>query len=209
MIAASKDALAHGNFLLPLTRGYVAIIDRADLDKQWSCQFRDGHWWRGYIADMSWCSLLRKYTTYARSSAFVANRHREILLHRILLNATTGLVGDHIDGNGLDNRQSNIRLVTYSQNSLHRVHGGPYVYGGPYAYTGNGGVAVRRRRRKVNDYLKCGDIKSWFATREQRFYAHAFDGTKWRFAGYAKTKEAVEQMAAEFARLNFPQGGVS
>lgn len=41
---------------------------------------------------------------------------RSIKMHRMLLNATDGFDVDHINGNGLDNRRCNIRVVTRSQN---------------------------------------------------------------------------------------------
>lgn len=42
------------------------------------------------------------------------------LLHRVILNAPDGLDVDHINGNGLDNRECNLRLATRSQNCQNR-----------------------------------------------------------------------------------------
>ena len=52
---------------------------------------------------------------------YYAQRLKSVLMHRILLTPTAGLVVDHINGNGLDNRKSNLRAVTVAKNSQNRV----------------------------------------------------------------------------------------
>ena len=48
--------------------------------------------------------------------------HKRIHLHRLLTNCPEKLVVDHINGNGLDNRKSNLRIVTQRQNTCNRTH---------------------------------------------------------------------------------------
>src|SRR4051812_25890520 len=41
-------------------------------------------------------------------------------MHRFIMNAEKGQIVDHINGNKLDNRKSNLRFVTASQNAQNR-----------------------------------------------------------------------------------------
>lgn len=81
---------------VPLTRGYEAVIDAADV------HLVDGRYWH---------ALVRKHTVYARCGVFI---------HRTIMGAPLGMEVDHINGDGLDNRRSNLRLATHAQNTRNR-----------------------------------------------------------------------------------------
>lgn len=89
---------------VPLTRGYEAVIDAADVP------FVDGR---------NWCAIPNRKTVYA-VRAEVGRRGRHIHMHRTLLGFPSGFLIDHINGNGLDNRRSNLRLATPAQNQFNR-----------------------------------------------------------------------------------------
>lgn len=90
---------------LPLTSGLHTIIDADDYIK--------------LPLDSSWCTFTGGYV---RSNVYG-------ILHRIIIEVPCGLQVDHINGNKLDNRKSNLRIVNSKQNIRNR----PASYGtSPY-----------------------------------------------------------------------------
>lgn len=55
---------------------------------------------------------------FAARFALVEGKKRMIYLHRLLLNAPPHLQVDHVNGDTLDNRRQNLRLVTPQQNRM-------------------------------------------------------------------------------------------
>lgn len=68
------------------------------------------------------------------------------LLHRIIIDCPKGYVIDHINHNKLDNRKSNLRVVTQSENMANRV---------PRSNTGEIGISLTKR----GYYMVCVDHK--------------------------------------------------
>lgn len=59
---------------------------------------------------------------YARTNGFVnGKKSANVYLHRFILGLKSGEIADHISGDKLDNRKSNLRTVTQSEN-IHNTH---------------------------------------------------------------------------------------
>jgi hypothetical protein len=94
-------ALAEGAKLIPLTQDKFAIVDAEDYERL------NQHKW---------------HVSKSHNSEYAVRcpGRKRILMHRLLLNAPGGLVVDHRDGNGLNNRKSNLRLCTHQENSYNQ-----------------------------------------------------------------------------------------
>lgn len=77
-----------------------------------------------FLLDTKDVPLASKFIWYANKDGYLVNvnKTREpnaILLHRFLFkNIPSGLCVDHINRNKCDNRRSNLRIVSYTQNNL-------------------------------------------------------------------------------------------
>lgn len=93
--------------LIPLTQDKFAIVDDDDYDflMQWK--------WHLHGGKNSW---------YAARSAKLPckNKQSTILMHRIILGVGNGEFVDHINGDKLDNRRSNLRRCNLVQNAQNR-----------------------------------------------------------------------------------------
>jgi hypothetical protein len=81
---------------IELTRGKVAYCDEEDYE---------------FVSKQKWC-----YLANATGYAVTRFNGKVITMHKYLLNPPKGMDVDHLNGNGLDNRRSNIRICTRMQN---------------------------------------------------------------------------------------------
>lgn len=92
---------------VPLTRGYEAIIDVADINLvhgfNWTAKVR-----RRSGGDVSAVYAVRKIKSGGKAVT--------IRMHRVIAGTPEGLETDHVDGNGLNNRRANLRSATVAQN---------------------------------------------------------------------------------------------
>ncbi|MFQ6035102.1 MAG: AP2 domain-containing protein [Sedimentisphaerales bacterium] len=86
-------------------------------------------------------------------------RHgKNIWMHRVILDLAEGVMCDHINHNGLDNRRANLRPATFSQNMCNRA------------------------KRKSKCWSKYKGVS--FKTRQQKWVADIQINGKHKFLGY-------------------------
>ena len=109
---------------IKLTRGQFAIVDDDVYER-----LRKSRWY-------AW-----QHPNTGKPYAARTEKGKRVHMHRLILNAPTGLHVDHINGDGLDNRRSNLRLVTTAQNNQNRDRYKNNT-------TGYKGVSQQRGRKK-------------------------------------------------------------
>jgi len=117
---------------IPLTAGFTTVIDEAD----WPL-----------VAPYTWCTIKQgtRYP-YAKAWAREGADRRVIFMHRLILNAPPELHVDHKNHDTLDNRRSNLRLVTREQNQANqRALGGTSRFRGVRWYKNAWQAAVMFR----------------------------------------------------------------
>ncbi|GAJ01158.1 unnamed protein product [marine sediment metagenome] len=154
--------------VIALTQGKVALVDDADFE--WLNQWK-------------WYAFKDPRVYYARRNSYENGKVCTIQMHRAILNPPLGSDSDHINGNGLDNRRTNLRVCTHAENCQNRRK--PTGCSSRYK-----GVSWRKRTRKWRAYI-------WINGRQKQL--GCFDEEE--EAARAYNKEALEQFR-EFAQLN-------
>jgi hypothetical protein len=75
-----------------------------------------------WLSKWKWHALWNKKTRsfYAVRYGLVNGKYKTIYMHRVILDAPTGVESDHINCLTHDNRRSNLRLATHAENGYNR-----------------------------------------------------------------------------------------
>ncbi len=153
-----------------LTKGYVAIVDECDAD----------------LAMYKWRAGNERDTVYAIREIGKRPDRKNELMHRVILERIInqpllkGQEVDHIDGNCCNNKRSNLRLATHSQNSKNKKR---------YSNNTSGYKGVSRVRNRWSATISINHKQvriGLYATPEEAYNAYC---------------EAAKKYYGEFARL--------
>jgi hypothetical protein len=87
---------------IPLTRGKVALVDDEDYPE---------------LSKHRWYAHKERNVYYAvRMAPRTNGKKHTIRMHAAIVGTPKGMGTDHINGNGLDNRRENLRIVTTREN---------------------------------------------------------------------------------------------
>jgi hypothetical protein len=151
---------------IPLTKGKETVVDDCDAN----------------LAEFRWHTSVG----YARRSG--SSRGARVLIHRVILERMIGRtlqVGefvDHVDGDPLNNRRSNLRMATKAQNNRNKKNLNRSL-------SGLKGAHYHRRKCKWTSAIKVND---------QSIYLGSFDTPQEAHAAYC---EAAKKYHGEFARF--------
>jgi len=151
---------------ISLTKNRFAIVDEQDYER---------------LARFKWCvSCTGRKKLYACRMV----GRSVVRMHSEIMQAPKGMVVDHIDGNGLNNCRTNLRICTYSQNLCNRRK---YAGATPYK-----GVFHRKDRDKYYAKIKFEGKDHYLG-----LYDDPIEAAK------AYDRKARE-LHGPYARLNFP-----
>lgn len=87
-----------------------------DYGKGWTVDTNLEFWF-----DIEDYDLIKEYT-WSESHGYVINKSNDIYMHKLVMNANTEQIVDHIDCNRFDNRKSKLRFATDAQNAYNKSY---------------------------------------------------------------------------------------
>jgi hypothetical protein len=131
---------------IPLTQGFVALVDPEDYDALSKCK---------------WHAAKNGNTVYAKRGL----NSKTIFMHRVVIECKTGDEIDHIDGNGLNNQKSNLRVASprVNQQNQHAKKNNkfPCVYKTKYGRF-RVSIQIKGRSRNIGHFVNEIDAYNYY-----------------------------------------------
>lgn len=161
----------YGAKWIPLGGGGFVLVDESDYE---------------FLSLFNWTVAHHKYTKYAYFRRRIDGKYKSFLMHRVITGAPHGMQVDHINGNGLDCRRSNMRVCSIKDN--HRnVRKSTDLKSSKFK-----GVCWDKARNKWQAKIKVNQKGIGLGRFDDETQAaRAYDSAALKYFG-------------EFARLNFP-----
>lgn len=153
------------DLLIYTEQGHRAVVDYAD---------------KALVAGYAWQSRQGTSTTYIYHQERTATGMKAELLHRRIMGAPKGLVVDHIDRDGLNNRRANLRVCTQAENiankSPARLAGTGYVGVYPTGAHFSARISIDGERRYLGRFKTAEEASAAYLRArgvDQSFYSVA------------------------------------
>ncbi|WIA54337.1 hypothetical protein N6H05_14820 [Sphingobium sp. WTD-1] len=144
---------------IELAGGYAAIIDDEDADRVLALR-----WYRAH-----------RYAVHGRGGSNPTPGGR-IYLHRFVIGAQPGQIVDHINGNGLDCRKSNLRAGDLSLNNINRRYANSCGYRGVrrnHQSSFSVAITMKGERRQLHGFSSAEDAARAYDALAVQFHGSA------------------------------------
>jgi len=91
---------------IKLTQGKTTLCDNEDYEE---------------LNKYKWYTQKNRNKYYAVRAKYFSGVQKIISMHNIIMKTPKGMETDHVNGLTLDNRKSNLRICTHSENSMNRI----------------------------------------------------------------------------------------
>ena len=122
---------------IKLSQGLFALVDDDDYEE---------------LNQYKWYADKGCNTYYVVRNDYSNGQHKRIKIHRAIMGTPKGLCTDHKNGNGLDNRKENLRIVSTRQNCQNKHIKKSSQYVGVYWYKSQNRWVARieiNKKRKI------------------------------------------------------------